>query len=57
MQFSVTRGHYDFAHLKPIKHSFSAATHQYTHLCSKYDKYCNKNSFLSLLYYIVFIFT
>jgi len=49
MQFSVTKGHYDFAYLKPIKHSLSAATHQYTHFCAKYDKYYNKNLFLSLL--------
>jgi hypothetical protein len=57
MQFSVTKRHYNFAHLKPIKHSFSAGTHQYTHLCAKYDKYYNENLLVSFLYYILFHFT
>jgi hypothetical protein len=54
--FLSQKWYYDFAHLKPLKHSFSAATHQYTHLCAKYDKYYNKNLFLQFLYYILFNF-
>lgn len=46
--------HYGFAHLKTIKHSSSAATHQYTHLCAKYDKYYNKILFLSFVYHTLY---
>ena len=55
--FLSQKWHYDSAHSKPIKQSFSAATRKYTHLSVKYDKYSNKNLFLSFLYYILFNFT